>query len=253
MLALQASIGALNDLTDLTTDRRVKPAKPLVSGAVGEGRARAVVVVGLAVGLGLAAGSGPATTAIAAAGVGVGYAYDLRFKGSVIGPVAFAIGVPLLPVFAWLGAVGTLPPEFAVLIPAAVLAGLALAISNALADEPDDRATGVATIATRLGPSRAWGLNVAALAVMTVVAIGGLVIFGGAGAGVGLAIAGLGISAVGAVLARRPGRQAGRPDGTTYGRLRGRRRGPSGWELQAAGIAVLAIGWLLAVGLTPTS
>lgn len=236
MLALQASIGALNDLVDVAADRRVKPAKPLVARVVGEGRARAVVVIGLALGLALAGGSGPIALAIAGAGVGVGYAYDLRLKGSIFGPVAFAIGVPLLPVFAWVGAVGTLPPEFVVLVPAAVLAGLALAVSNALADGPDDLATGVVTIATRMGAARAWGLHVVALGAMAGTALGGIVIFSGSGPGVWLALAGVAISAVGAIVARNSGHRAG----------------PSGWEVEAAGIGVLGIGWLLAVGLTST-
>lgn len=232
MLALQASIGALNDLLDVDADRVAKPSKPLASGSVSPGLARAVVIGGLITGLGLASVSGPVVAGIALAGVGAGYLYDVRLKDSAWGPVAFAVGVPLLPVFAWFGAAGTLPDPFLALVPAAALGGFALAIANALADEADDRLTGVATAATRLGSATAWRLHVVLLVAMVVVALVALAWIGGHGPGQWLVAAGCALIAVGAIASRPP-------------RARGR---PHGWEIEAAGVGLLGAGWLMALG-----
>ena len=81
----------------------------------------------------------------------------------------FAVGIPLLPVFGWLGAAGSLPPVHGPLVPWPSLAGAALAIGNAGADLERDRAAGTASVATALGGAswcaRASGLAVAILAV----------------------------------------------------------------------------------------
>ena len=235
MLALQASIGALNDLVDVEADQRVKPAKPLAARVVGQGTGRAVVVGGLVLGLALAATAGPLALGVAIVGVGAGYAYDLRLKGTAWGPLAFAVGVPLLPVFAWIGAVGSLPSSFVALIPAAVLAGSGLAIANALADRDDDRLTGIETAATRLGSTRAWRLHLAALVSAIVIAVGGLGAFGGSGPGLWMVAAGGTLVGLGVLMAN-PSRPRGRPHG---------------WEIEAVGIGLLGIGWLLALGLQP--
>ena len=232
MLALQASIGALNDLFDIEDDRRVKPAKPLVSGAVERGVARTVVVAGLGVGLGLASISGPGTVALAAAGAGAGYLYDVRLKRTAWGPLAFAVGVPILPVFGWFGAVGSLPNIFAAMVPAAVPAGFALALANALADALDDRAAGVATAVTRLGSWPAWWAHLAALGATVAIALATLIGRGPQSPGVWIVAAGCGVVGLG-VLAARPGSWS---------------RRPHGWEMEAAGLGILAAGWLLAQG-----
>jgi len=229
MLLLQASIGALNDLLDLDDDRPVKPSKPLVAGVVGRGQARAIVAVGLVGGLGLALVSGPMTLVLAAAGVSAGYLYDLRLKRTPWGPLAFAIGVPLLPVFAWFGAVGTLPGLFAALVPAAFLAGLGLALSNAIADDRDDRASGVVTAVGRVGVRAAWWTHLAAFAATIAIAMAALLAAGAKGPA--LWVVGVGcLLVVAGIVAARPG---------------GRGRRPHGWEIEAVGLGVLATGWLL--------
>ena len=86
----------------------------------------------------------------------IGYGYDRFAKGTAWSWLPFALGVPLLPVFGWLGAAGTVPAVFAILLPTAVVAGAALAIANARADVDRDAAAGVTSVATALGPDRAW-------------------------------------------------------------------------------------------------
>jgi 4-hydroxybenzoate polyprenyltransferase len=170
MVALQCSIGAVNDLVDAGRDAGHKPRKPIPSGFVSPTEARAVAVAGLLLGLVLAAPSGVATLLVALAGVGSGYLYDLRLKGTPASWLPFALGIPLLPVFAWLGASGSVPPSFLVLVPVAAVSGSALAIANALADHERDVAAASPSVATAIGPRRAWLLH--SLLQAVVVAVG---------------------------------------------------------------------------------
>jgi 4-hydroxybenzoate polyprenyltransferase len=228
MTALQASIGSLNDLIDATPDARSKPTKPIPHGDISEGEARAVVVAAASAGLVLATVSGWAVGAVAVAVLAVGYGYDLFAKGTPWSWVPFAVGIALLPVFAWLGAAGALPDAFVVLVPVAMLAGAGLAIANATADLERDSAAGTGSIAVRLGRDRAWAGHAA---LMTVVIVAGLSTLAVRGAGPGplvAASAAAGLVAVAVVLARHasPARRE------------------RAWELEAIGVALLAAAWL---------
>jgi 4-hydroxybenzoate polyprenyltransferase len=231
MIALQASIGSVNDVVDAARDAGHKPGKPIPAGLVGPSAARFVAVAGLLLGIGLSAPSGAATVAVAIAGASCGYAYDLRLKGTALSWAPFAIGVPLLPVYAWLGATGGLPASFAVLVPVAGIAGAGLAIANGLADLERDREAGVASVAVRLGPEAAWRIHAilqATVAGIATVALGPL---GGRGPAVILAwVAALGLLV--AVMAARGGSPA---------------RRERAWEAEALAIGSLAAAWVAAL------
>jgi 4-hydroxybenzoate polyprenyltransferase len=226
MVLLQFSIGAANDVADRTADALAGRAdKP-----VADGRVSADVATRFAVGLGGAgllgaAVAGPPAFLLAGAGYGLGIAYDAKAKRTSWSWVPFALGIPLLPLFAWVGATGRIPGSLLVLAAMAVPAGAALAVSNALGDAELDLGSEVRTVAGRLGRTRA---------LRAVVALDGLV----------LAIAGA------TALAAGPGRggwlvvAGGLPllAGIT---LAARRREGRGWELQAIGLAILAAGWVL--------
>jgi len=203
MVALQASIGSLNDVLDARHDAGRKPGKPIPSGRVSPDVARAVVVVGAAL------------------------------KGTTWSWVPFAVGIPLLPVYGWLGATGRLPTAFALLLPMAVLAGAGLAIANARADEERDAAAGLTSIATRSGSEVAWRIHAALLVVVVVVAVASLVVAGVAPAAVGLTLA-AGLVVVGGIVVGR----SGTPE-----------RRERAWELEAAGIGLLATVWLAGLAL----
>ena len=234
MTALQVSIGALNDLIDAPRDAGRKPGKPIPAGLVSPGVARAVVVAGGGAGLALAAPSGPSTVAVAGLVLAIGYGYDLRFKGTAWSWVPFAVGIPLLPAFGWLGTTGGLPASFAVLLPVAVVAGAALAIANARADADRDEAAGVDSVAVRLGSERAWVVNGGLLAFVVGAAIVTLAI----GDAPTWAIAGS--VAAGLVVAA----------GIGVGRGRDSARLERAWEVQAVGVGLLAAAWLAGVGLS---
>jgi 4-hydroxybenzoate polyprenyltransferase len=237
MTALQASIGALNDVVDAPRDAGHKPGKPIPAGLVSVTAARWVALAAAVVGLALASQSGVATMALAVVVLGIGYAYDLAFKGTAWSWLPFAVGIPLLPVFAWLGAGGTVPASFAILVPAAVVAGAALAIANARADLERDAAAGTDSVAVRLGLDRSWALAGGLLGIVVVAALATLVR--------GAASSGAIVVATGAAILVAAGVGLGR-------RGDGARR-ERAWQLQAIGIGLLAAAWLAGMELANRS
>jgi len=226
MTALQFAIGALNDVVDAPADAARIPPKPIPSGRVTRGGAMSVVVAAVLLGLALAFPDGPGLIGIAILGLAIGAAYDLVAKGTVWSWVPFAVGIPLLPVYGWFGATGTLPDPFRVLLPMAALAGAGLAIANARADLEADRAAGTRSVATALGPAVAWRLNVALI--ITATAIG----YAYAGPpGVNLFWFAVQLGTIVAAAALGQGRN---PDQATW-------RGA--WQIQAIGVAVAGVGW----------
>jgi 4-hydroxybenzoate polyprenyltransferase len=248
MLCLQASIGAVNDLADARLDRVGKPAKPIPAGTVSLSIARMWAFLTGSLGLLLAEPSGTPALAVAALGLGLGYLYDLRLSRTALSWLPLALALPLVPIFAWLGAGGTLPATLLAVVPIAALAGSALMTANGLVDVERDAIAGKPTVAVAIGRARAWVVHAIvfaiALALAFAVAPGGLAsaLLGpsapGSGASGSLRIVGragmlLGtlVIAVGAwlLLAYRPA-------------IRER-----GWELEAIGTGLIGIGWLAGV------
>src|SRR3990172_6550997 len=189
MTLLQVAIGTLNDVADAPRDAGRTPLKPIPAGLVSIRAARTASVAAAFGGLLLVAPSGPATVAVALAGLGCGVVYDLALSRTAISWLPLAIALPLVPIYAWLGATGALPLALFVIVPMAALAGGGLAIGNALVDVEADRASNRATVA------------------------------GAVGLGAGILL----------VLARTAIRR----------RL--------AWQLEAAGVASIGVGWILAV------
>ena len=228
MLAFQLSIGTANDVADAEADARAgRTAKPVAAGIVPRPAAAIAALLFAGVGFSGALVAGPAVFAIAIAGYGLGIVYDLALKRTAWSWVPYALAVPLLPVFAWVGATGQLPESFLVLAVIAVPAGISLAISNALADAGPDRVAGVDTVAGRLGRSRSLAVIGVLDVLVATVAIAAATGAAGMGRGSLIAVAGAATMAAGAVLSAV------------------RRTGP-GWEVQAVGMALLAVGWIVA-------
>ena len=234
MLGLQASIGALNDVVDVPRDAVTKPGKPIPRGAATPAAARSIAVGGLAVAILLLVPSGPAALGVLVACAACGYAYDLRLSRTVVSWLPLAIALPLVPVFAWVGATSAVPSALIAELPAGILAGAGLALANGLADLERDRSTGAETAAVRLGSRRAWavqaGLLIGAVALTLVLRPGVL-----APSGVGrlALLAGVGALSVGIALG------GSRLDGGG-----GASRRERAWELEAIGIALVAAGWV---------
>jgi 4-hydroxybenzoate polyprenyltransferase len=232
MVALQAGIGAANDLVDAPRDAGHKPGKPIPAGLVTGETARRVAIAAFVVGVVLAGVcGGPLGAILAIVVIGVGLAYDLRLKGTTWSWLPFAIGIPILPVFGWLGSTGELPVAFVVLIPVAVCAGAALAIANALVDVERDAAAGSGSIAVALGPTRAWGIQAGLLVVVGLAAVASVGPLGGSAAG-SLAVTAIAVVPVGAAIAGRGG---------------GPTRRERAWELEAVAVAAMGVAWLVVV------
>jgi 4-hydroxybenzoate polyprenyltransferase len=232
MAALQASIGAVNDVVDAGADERTKPAKPIPARLVSRQAAVVVAVVAGAVGIGLASRFGPPAMLVAGLGYGLGLAYDLRLKRSRWSWLAYALALPLVPAFAWLGAAASLPPHFAWLAALALLGGVALALANGLVDVEGDAIAGTAGLAGALGRSAAWRLIAVCQAVLVVSAFVTSIWLNlrpNPAAWLVMVTAG-GALALGVALSRDD-------------RLARRQLG---WELQAAGVGLLAAGWFAA-------
>jgi 4-hydroxybenzoate polyprenyltransferase len=237
MTLLQFAIGAVNDLVDAPTDTAGhKPGKPIAEGIVTPTAARVVAVACAAGGLLLSLAGGPLLFALAIVVLGIGLSYDLWAKGTTLSWLPFAVGIPLLPVFGWYGAAGSLPGLFVVLVPAAANAGSALAIANATVDADRDEEAGQRSIALALGPGRAAWLVLVLHAVVAVLAVATAAVLGsptGWVVAVLLATLGpLGGAALGVAAAHR--------EGSNLKEL--------AWEIQAVGTGLLAVAWLAALG-----
>jgi 4-hydroxybenzoate polyprenyltransferase len=231
MLAIQFAIGAVNDVADGDRDRDAKRPKPIPAGILSPGRAALIGVVALVAGLGVAATVSPGVLGLAALGAGAGIVYDVRLKGTPVSWLGFMVGIPVLPLFAWLGASGTIPGAILVAAGVAVPAGAALALANELPDMERDAAAGLSSASGLLGRRRAWALGALLQGVVATSAVVGFGALGGRpdllpaliatfvvlGAGVAL---GAGVSV---------------------------RRRQRGWEVQAIAIGLLAAVWLAAV------
>lgn len=153
MLGVHTSIGAMNDLLDQTSDAG-RGEKPLVAGSVSAGEARVMVVVAATAGLAASSALSFTTLVIASAGATLGYLYNAGIKRTPISFLPFALGVALIPVFAWSAAGAPLPAAIATLCVIALPGGSALALQNALADRELDQSAGANSAVVRLGHRR---------------------------------------------------------------------------------------------------
>ena len=120
------------------------------------------------------------------------------------------------------------------IVPMAMLAGAGLAIGNAIVDLDGDHALGRRTVAVALGRPWAWAVHGALLAGVVVWLVALEPLGGGTsaspGAAVGLMAGGLVLIGGGIILlgiARRAGARLG-------------------WALEAAGVGLLGVGWVIA-------
>jgi 4-hydroxybenzoate polyprenyltransferase len=237
MAGFQASIGAVNDLRDRDDDAIGQPWKAIPSGRVSQSQARLVAVAGLLVGVAGSVALGPATVLVGLLGYGLGVAYDLWLKRTGWGWLCFAIALPLVPVYAWLGVGAGLPPSVPRLFALGGLAGLELAIANGLVDAPADLGLGGRGVAVRLGPTRARTVMV--VAALGTLAIAWLTLLGGDPGSLGQVGPGLAAMALGSLLL---------VGGVAMSLRRSAAWTRRGWQAQALGVAIVAIAWVGATG-----
>ena len=182
----------------------------------------------------LAIAGGPLVVLIALVVLAIGAWYDLAAKGTRLSWLPLALGVPLLPVYGWLGATGSLPQAFAVLVPAAALAGAALAIANAAVDIERDMAAGRVSLAVALGPTGATAAALVLQVFVAVLAVASGASLGASGSWLAVATAVALVPVAGALL------------GLVLAR-RGSGAREVAFEVQAVGLGLLAVAWVNAV------
>lgn len=237
MAGFQVSIGAMNDIADRDRDAVVQPWKAIPSGRVSLRMARVTAVVGALIGILGSLALGRDTLAIGLLGYGSGLAYDLRLKRTAWGWICFAVALPLVPVYAWLGVEVGLPPQVVTLFVLGGLAGLELAIANGLVDAPGDQQQGARGIAILLGPRIARAVMAATGAAVFLLAWLSLVGVVGTASETASVTVTFGLT-LGGVLLAAGVLMSARDDAAWVWR---------GWQAQACGIAVVALVWLAAI------
>jgi len=231
MTLIQFGIGALNDIMDARRDAVAKPDKPIPAGLVSLPDARMIAAAAASIGLVMSAAGGLALVCLAALCLAIGIWYDVRAKGTTLSWLPLAVGIPLLPVFGWLGATGELPGIFLVLVPAAANAGTALAIANSIVDVELDEASGVESIATALGVRRAAWLALALQGVVAVLAVSTALVVGTPAGWLAAVVAASLLPLIGGA-----------------GGVLAATRDPAwrelAWDIQAVGAGLLAVAWL---------
>ena len=244
MTLLQLGIGTVNDLVDAPRDAGRKAGKPIPAGLVPPSGAVVLAAGCFALGSALAVAVSPAMGALALVVIGIGLAYDLRLKGTAWSWLPFAVGIPILPVFGWLGATGGLDPIFAILVPTAVAAGAALAIGNALVDIERDAAAGVSSVAVALGGRSAARVGVALMGSIWVLAWSSALREGASWVLVAV-VAAVGLVPLAAAAAAvSSATSAARSSGSGADSAARRERL---WQAEAVGLAILAAAWLAIV------
>ncbi len=232
MTLLQFAIGALNDAVDAPADAGLKRGKPIPEHAVSTGVARMIAVVAAVLGVAFSLAGGAALAMLALVVLAIGAWYDLAAKGTTLSWLPLAVGIPLLPVFGWYGASGSLPGVFVVLVPAAANAGTALAIANSIVDTERDDAAGRQSIALSLGPVRAGVLVLALHVVVILLAAATAALLGAPAGWMAAIVVASGAPVTGAVL----GLAAAHRAGSGWREV--------AWEIQAVGTGLLAVAWL---------
>jgi geranylgeranylglycerol-phosphate geranylgeranyltransferase len=161
----------INDCCDLAVDTLGKPDRPLPAGRVSLRSARRLAWAWAAAGVAIGAGIGPLPLLWAVGAVALSAAYSLRLKSTLLlGNATVALLVAGVLVF---GAVVNGGPTHAVWTAAAITFSYIVAqeaLFN-LEDVDEDRAAGLRTTATQLGPDRTARLVRVLLIVFAAVAL----------------------------------------------------------------------------------
>ncbi len=149
-LAMQLSIALLNDYCDRRLDTLGKRNKPIPRGLVRPNEALVAGLLCIIVMVVLLLPLNPLALAISLLYLALGQAYNLGLKSTPYSGVVFALAIPLIPVYAFVG-MGRIIPLVFWLVPVAALLGVALNLANSLPDTETDAASNARTLAVVLG------------------------------------------------------------------------------------------------------
>src|SRR5581483_7256337 len=148
--AMQLSIAVLNDYCDRQRDALSQKNKPIPRGLI---RPREALIAGLLL-MGLMVilllPLPPLALLISLLYLACGQVYNLGLKTTPLSGIVFALAIPLIPVYAFVG-MGRMTPIVFWLVPVAALLGVALNLANSLPDIEADAAHKARTLAVVLG------------------------------------------------------------------------------------------------------
>jgi 4-hydroxybenzoate polyprenyltransferase len=230
----QVAIGAVNDYHDRALDAASGRAKPIARGLIAPWEALALALVATLILVAAVAPLGWLALALTLVIEALGLAYDLRFKGTPVSALLYAVYFPLNPLLAWV-VFGHWQPFLPWLLPLGAAMGIVTNISNSLPDLEADRLAGVRGLPHLLGFR--WGLRIVWSAPLFMLAVVWA------------------LALTGAVPARWPPLLAGTVAGvlaTLLVIVRYQRRPTPqtlrlNFTIQAIGTVALAAGWLAAV------
>ncbi len=151
--AMQLSIAVLNDYCDRQADAASKKDKPIPRGLVRPGEALITGLLLIVAMILLLLPLNPLALLISLLYLLLGQSYNFGLKSTPLSGVVFALAIPLIPVYAFVGA-GRIIPVIFWLVPVAALLGIALNLANSLPDVEDDATNNARTLAVVLGVRR---------------------------------------------------------------------------------------------------
>lgn len=153
--AMQLSIAVLNDYCDRELDARGKQSKPIPRGLVYPHEALTAGLLLIVLMLVLLLPLNPLALLISLLYLILGQGYNLGLKATPLSGIVFALAIPLIPVYAFVG-VGRITPIVFWLVPVAALLGVTLNLANSLPDIEADAAEKAHTLAVVLGTQRSF-------------------------------------------------------------------------------------------------
>ncbi len=148
--AMQCSIAVLNDYCDRHLDAISKKHKPISLGLVQPREALIAGLLLIVLMVLLLLPLNPLALLISCIYLALGQAYNLGLKSTPFSGIVFALAIPLIPLYAFLG-VDHVLPVILWLVPVGALLGIALNLANSILDIEEDAANGARTLAVVLG------------------------------------------------------------------------------------------------------
>lgn len=149
-VAMQLSIAVLNDYCDRRLDTLGKKDKPIPLGLVLPREALFAGLLLIVLMVVLLLPLPPLALLVSCLYLALGQSYNLGLKSTPLSGIVFALAIPLIPLYAFLG-VGHLLPVILWLVPVAALLGIGINLANSLSDIEEDAANGARTPAVVLG------------------------------------------------------------------------------------------------------
>ncbi len=153
--AMQLSIAILNDYCDRQLDAASKRQKPIVRGFIRPREALYLAVLLFVIMLMLLLFLNTWALLISLFYYILGLSYNLGLKSTLLSGIVFALAIPLIPLYAFVG-MNNLSPIVLWLVPVAALSGVAVNLANALPDFEADAAHQARTLAVVLGLRRSF-------------------------------------------------------------------------------------------------